>query len=66
MYLINPFPSNKRARGKRVEGALFCVQLKDALPLNVLLNQWLRTSETKLMQHIGTTGQEQQKFGFTR
>lgn len=54
MYLINPFPSNEQARGKRVEGALFCVQLKDALPLNVLVNQWRGTTETKLMQRMGT------------
>lgn len=33
MYLINPSPSDKRATGRRVKGALFCLQLKDALPL---------------------------------
>lgn len=36
--------------------------IKDALPSNVLLNQWhWRTSETKLKQHIETTGGEERQ-----
>lgn len=64
MYLINPFQSNVQATGERVEGALFCVQLKDALLLNVPLNQWHSSSKTKWMQCTGITGEEQQSLEF--